>query len=171
MIYFTADLHFGHENIIKQCQRPFKSIEQMDKALIQNWNAVVSEEDEVYILGDFTMKSTYVAQQYFSALNGKKYLIRGNHDEFANDCDVSLYELEWIKDYYKMEYQGVELVLFHYPILEWENKSKSSIHLFGHIHNKVLETVKSIGGKSINVGVDVNNYTPVSIDKVLEVLN
>lgn len=171
MIFFTADLHFGHENIIKQCRRPFKNIEQMDKALIQNWNSVVKEEDEVYILGDFTMKSAYAAQQYFSALNGKKYLVRGNHDEFAEDYDMGLYGLEWIKDYYKLEEREVELVLFHYPVLEWENKGKNSIHLFGHIHNnkKMMEAVKNLGGKAMNVGVDVNDYTPVSIGKVLEV--
>lgn len=172
MIFFTADLHLGHENIIKQCQRPFNNVDQMDKELIKNWNSVVNVDDEVYILGDFTMKSAYVAHGYLSALNGKKYLIAGNHDDFINEFEMCYGDLEWIKDYYKLSYEGMEFVLFHYPILEWENKGKNSIHLYGHIHNnkKWLEYIKQIGGKSMNVGVDVNDYRPVSIERILDIL-
>ena len=118
------------------------------------------------------MKSAYAAHGYFSALNGKKYLIAGNHDAFINEFEMYYDDLEWMKDYYKLSYEGIEFVLFHYPILEWMNKGKNSIHLYGHIHNnkKWLAHMKEIGGKCMNVGVDVNDYRPVSIEQILEAL-
>lgn len=72
----------------------------------------------------------------------------------------------------KYIYEGIEFVLFHYPILEWENKGKNSIHLYGHIHNnkKLLEHIKQIDGKCMNVGVDVNDYRPVSIERIIDIL-
>lgn len=171
MIYFTADLHFGHENIIKQCKRPFNNVGQMDSELIKNWNSVINTDDEVYILGDFTMKSAHAAHGYFSALNGKKYLIAGNHDIFTDEFEMYYGDLEWIKDYYKLSYKGMEFVLFHYPVLEWENKGSGSIHLYGHVHNnkKWLEQTKQPDGRCMNVGVDVNDYLPVSIERIIDI--
>jgi calcineurin-like phosphoesterase family protein len=82
MIFFTADLHFGHANIIKHCNRPFATAEEMDAVLTQKWNATVGQKDEVYILGDFTMRPAMESHRYLAPLNGRKYLIRGNHDRF-----------------------------------------------------------------------------------------
>ena len=82
MIFFTADLHFGHANIIRHCNRPFASVDEMDAVLIHNWNAAVGLKDEVYILGDFTMRSAVEAHKYLVRLNGRKYFICGNHDRF-----------------------------------------------------------------------------------------
>ena len=157
---------------MKQCQRPFHSVEQMDNTIIKNWNSVVGIDDEVYILGDLTMKSAPIAHGYLTALHGKKYLIKGNHDEFTNDFEPYLDDLEWIKDYYKLPYQEKEFILFHYPILEWENKGKNSIHLYGHIHNnkKLSEKAKLIDGRCMNVGVDANDYFPVSMESVIKIL-
>jgi len=86
MIFFTADLHFGHENIIRHCSRPFASVNEMDEALIANWNAVITSKDEVYILGDLTMRPATEAHQYLVRLKGRKYFIRGNHDRFLRAC-------------------------------------------------------------------------------------
>lgn len=87
VIYFTADLHLGHEGIIRACQRPFQSADEMDRAIVQNWNQTVARNDEIYILGDFTMKPASEAHEYLKRLNGRKYLIRGNHDKFLSGFD------------------------------------------------------------------------------------
>ena len=83
MIYFTSDLHFYHDNVIKFANRPYKNSEQMNQALIKNWNDKVGANDEIYILGDFTMKGAELATEILSQLKGKKHLIKGNHDRFV----------------------------------------------------------------------------------------
>ena len=171
MNFFTADHHFGHTNVIRLCNRPFATADVMDETLIRNWNAIVSTTDEVYILGDFTMKPAAEAHRYLTCLNGRKYLIRGNHDKFlkGKGFDPFMGDFEWIKDYHQLNIDGKRFVLFHYPILEWANYYRGSIHLYGHVHNsetsaKLLEGLK---GLAFNVGVDVNDYKPVSIMEIL----
>ena len=102
MIYFTADLHFYHDKIIRHTQRPYHSAEEMNQDLIRKWNRKVSLEDEVYILGDVTMKGADLAAACLYALQGKKHLIRGNHDKFV---DSELFEPSLfvsIQDYKEM---------------------------------------------------------------------
>ena len=80
-VYFTSDTHFGHENIIKWCRRPYSSVEEMNEKLIENWNSVVGPDDIVFHLGDFAFGGSGLWKEVLSRLNGKKYLIIGNHDE------------------------------------------------------------------------------------------
>ena len=171
MIYFTADQHFGHANIIKHSNRPFANADEMDAALINNWNATVTPEDDVYILGDLTLRPAAEAHRYLIRLNGKKYLIRGNHDKFAQNAGFDRYmsDLEWIKDYEMLEVDGRCFVLFHYPILEWANYYRGSIHLYGHVHNSAIsaELLKGLKGLAFNVGVDQCGFCPVSIDTIV----
>ena len=94
MIYFTADLHLGHNAIIGMQDRPFETVEQMNKALIDNYNAIVRKNDTVYILGDICHRVTVdKANEFISKLKGKKILIKGNHDKvydpelFEDICD------------------------------------------------------------------------------------
>lgn len=84
MKYFTSDLHFGHKNIIKYEDRPFSSVEEMDEFLIYKWNSKVGKNDEVYILGDFGFVSGTRANELLDRLNGKKFLIKGNHDSMIH---------------------------------------------------------------------------------------
>lgn len=170
MIFFTANLHLGHANIIRHCSHPFASTDEMDEALIQNWNTLVTPKDEVYILGDFTMRPAADAHRYLTRLNGRKYFIMGNHDKFLRDGRFDEYadDLEWVKDYEMLYVVGQCFVLFHYPILEWSQYYRGSIHLYGHVHNsstsaKLLEGLK---GSAFNVGVDVNEYYPVKITDI-----
>lgn len=79
MVYFTADLHLGHNNIIKTCNRPFSSVDEMDDILIENWNKKVKGNDTVYIVGDLIWKGID-PKPYLDRLKGKKILVRGNHD-------------------------------------------------------------------------------------------
>ncbi|MCL2110841.1 MAG: hydrolase [Clostridiales bacterium] len=178
-IYFTADLHFGHENAIRHSRRPFESIEEMDAALIQNWNETVSADDEVYILGDFTLKPAEIAHNYLSMLNGRKYYIRGNHDRFLKRIDMYGDHFEWVKDYHVLRHEGRMFVLFHYPIAEWDGYFRGSIHLHGHVHNGTpgplgrlhvphgSEKHFAVGELAYDIGVDAMGFRPVSIDEII----
>jgi len=84
MVFFTSDLHFGHNNIIAYCNRLFSSVGEMDNTLIADWNSVVASGDDIYVLGDFTMKPAQDARRCLSTLNGRKYFIRGNLDKFLD---------------------------------------------------------------------------------------
>jgi calcineurin-like phosphoesterase family protein len=176
MIYFTADAHFCHSNIIGLCKRPFSNIDQMNKVLIQNWNTNVTDRDEIYILGDLIFKGTGVeANEIIKKLNGKKYLIKGNHDKFIEDKNFNKDSFEWIKDYYVLNYQKIKFILFHYPIFEWEGYFRDSIHLYGHVHNcgnncEQQKRFELLGKRAINVGVDVNNYSPINIEQILKMV-
>ena len=171
MIYFTADQHFGHENVIRHCNRPYESAEEMDTALIRNWNDTVKSEDEVYILGDFTMLSAPKAHEYLTQLNGRKYFIKGNHDKFLKGNAFRPYEkdFEWIKDYHVLNLHNRQIILFHFPIAEWHQFFRKSIHLYGHVHNSEhsLKRLSTLDGAMFNVGVDVWDYRPVSIDEII----
>lgn len=165
-IFFTSDLHFGHANIMKHCNRPFKTVEKMDLELINRWNNKVSNEDSIYILGDFGFYKPEQLMKILNKLNGQKFLIKGNHDHFIKDKTIAS-KFAWIKDYYRLKYNGLKFVLFHYPICEWDCKFHNSIHLYGHVHN----CNSSISmANSYNVGVDVNNYEPIEINEILEKL-
>ncbi|MDR1220438.1 MAG: metallophosphoesterase, partial [Treponema sp.] len=121
MIFFTADTHFNHSNIINLCGRPFSNVIQMNESLIKNWNSCVNDNDEIYILGDFLFKGNGLeADNIIKRLNGKKYLVKGNHDKFIDDKNFNKKNFEWISDYYVLHYQKIKIVLFHYPIFEWD---------------------------------------------------
>lgn len=173
MIYFTSDLHFYHANVIKHAKRPFSTVEEMNAVLISNWNKVVQESDEVYILGDVTMKGASFAAEVLRQLNGRKYLIKGNHDRFADQQSFDCGLFEWIKDYYELTYQNQRFILLHYPIAEWNHFYHSAIHLHGHQHNYSDYNLQNRqnGLRRFDVGVDANDMRPVSIDKVIDFFN
>lgn len=169
MVYFTSDLHFYHSNIIRAKNRPYHDVEQMNRSLIKNWNKKISAQDEVYILGDVTMKGPELAAKVLSQLKGRKYLIRGNHDQFAEhpafDCSVFV----WIKDYSEIIYLNTRFVLFHYPIAEWNGFYKGAFQLHGHQHNGEDYNFQklSAGIRQFDVGVDANYMSPVSGEDII----
>jgi calcineurin-like phosphoesterase family protein len=145
----------------------------MDNALIINWNKVVRPNDEVYILGDFTMRPAEKAHEYLTRMKGRKYFIRGNHDRFLKNNRFAPYEGDfvWIKDYYVLKHQKKQFVLFHFPIAEWHQFFRGAIHLYGHVHNaqKSLQRLEFLNeSPAFNVSVDVNGYFPVSIEEIME---
>lgn len=170
MIYFTSDLHLNHENVIKHSDRKFKSVEEMNQKLIKNWNKRVGAEDEIYILGDFTLKGAEYVNEILWQLQGKKYFIRGNHDHFVEEKNFIREYFIWIKDYHEMVYKNQRFMLFHYPIEEWHHYFRRSIHLHGHQHNKADYNLKNRDNKLLryDVGVDANQMSPVSIDEIIE---
>ena len=161
-------MHFGHKGIIGLCNRPFDSVEEMDNTLINNWNATVRREDEIYILGDIFWCKGEQAKAYLSVLSGKKYLVVGNHDKFLRDFGEIDGWFEWVKDYAVVNYNGVKLVLFHYPIAEWDGFYKGAIHLYGHVHQSKIASLWTPSNiRAFNVGVDVCDFSPISINEVI----
>lgn len=177
MIYYTSDLHLGANNIIAYENRPWQTVEEMDKALIANWNSRVKPDDDVYVLGDFCFKGVTRAIEYFKRLNGHIHLIRGNHDFFMSQVTFYYYiQLDdrgldvWDKGHYAhIKDNDRDVVLCHYPILYWENMEYGSIHLYGHVHT--YRDCSAMAKNSYNVGVDVNNYMPVTLDELIEKSN
>lgn len=171
-IYFTSDTHYGHANIIPVCKRPFASVEEMEEAMVANWNRVVQPNDSVYHLGDFFWCNGNKARAIAERLNGKKYWIRGNHDskDHVKKCGDLF---EWVKDYHEdkfvMHYENEDggdtehlqfVVMCHYPIYSWNRMVHGSWMLHGHCH-------ASLGTEPImryDVGVDYNGMAPISLD-------
>ena len=164
--FFTADTHLGHRNIITYCNRPFQTVEEMNAKLISNWNERVKKEDVVYHLGDFCFKKSSEAPEgnpfdyYRNQLNGEIILIQGNHDR-SNKCKSLLQSAI-------IEHGGRKLFLIHDPNkYPWQ---RYDIVLCGHVHEKwkfkrVIKNNKVI--TFCNVGVDVWNFRPVSINEIL----
>lgn len=170
MKFFTSDLHFGHKNIIKYEDRPFSSTEEMDEYLIYKWNSKVNKNDEVYILGDFGFVSGARANELLDRLNGRKFLIRGNHDHsFLKDKKFDKTKFEWIKDYACINDNGKVVCMFHYPIAVWDRQHHGSIHLYGHIHsNKDNHHPLVVHlDNAYNVGCDVHNFEPVTLEELI----
>jgi calcineurin-like phosphoesterase family protein len=156
-VLFTSDLHFGHANIINYCDRPFSSKEEMNDALVKNWNSVVDDSHHVFILGDLSFMPLHETIILISQLKGIKHLILGNHDFKNEDHYKKSLHFESV-DYYKEIYVNGSLVcLFHFPIDMWNGLHRGSYHLHGHIHSK--DGMRQ--GKRMDVGVDANQYAPV----------
>lgn len=143
--FVTSDLHFGHANIIKYCERPFDSAEQMDESMIERWNSRVGRNDEVIFLGDFAMgprANDAFVTGILSRLNGHISFLLGNHDlpskkygnsglaKLATDLGHTL-----LPDRYVFRYEGTKFVAGHYPVADWDGKYRGVIHLHGHTHS------------------------------------
>jgi calcineurin-like phosphoesterase family protein len=152
-IFFTADLHIHHANIIKYANRPFSSVDEMDEVLIENWNKIVSFKDTVYFLGDFCFGD---AKELINKLNGRIEFIHGNHDR-------SLKGIAPFKAVLEMKFDDKFIVMCHYSMRVWNKSHYNSYHIFGHSHG-TLEGV----GKSFDVGVDSWNFTPITLEQVIE---
>jgi len=154
MIFFTADTHLGHANIIKHCSRPFKSLNEMDYTIRDNWNRTVTNEDTIYHLGDFAWQ---LHDKFFSELNGKKHLIIGNHDKSKTRS------LGWksVSDIAYVTHEGRLIVMCHYAMRTWRDARKSSWQLYGHSHGKLKPF-----NNAMDVGVDTHDFKPWSWEEV-----
>jgi calcineurin-like phosphoesterase family protein len=184
MIWFTADQHFGHENIIKFTNRPFSSVEEMDQTLIDRWNEVVAPDDTVWHLGDFTLGDADKARYYFQRLNGTKFVLgnywhhdkrwlKGVEDSYTRKFQYAPYVYLYVQSpLYVMSFPELgnkyprKITLCHYPMISWEASYHGEWHLFGHCHGKYQHP-----GKAFDVGVDCNEFTPVSLDEVVRRLS
>jgi calcineurin-like phosphoesterase family protein len=148
--YFTSDTHFNHANIIVHCNRPFKDVKEMNEILIKNWNDIVTYDDTIFHLGDFSLNCD---KEFLNRLNGKIIHIKGNHDHKGPIIeDIMIF------------YGGKYWQLIHDP---WE--SENDFVLCGHVHD--AWKVKTINNRIIvNVGVDVWNFKPITIQDILNEL-
>lgn len=190
MIWFTSDTHFGHKNVLKYCGRPFKTVEEMDEALIANWNAIVKPDDVIYHLGDVAM-SIKAVKRVLPRLNGHKILIVGNHDlmyDYFEGTRGKAYTTRMEAEYkaagfaeiynsgHVITVAGVTLRLSHFPAKSSYSDNRYNKHearipkdddiitICGHVHQEWLKK-----NKSINVGVDVRDFKPLSlIDLLME---
>lgn len=184
-IFLSSDHHFGHSNILQYCRRPFKDVNHMNTGLIDNWNAVVSPEDVVFYLGDFSLSGDIYP--YLSRLNGTKYLILGNHDKAFKNKYVhkALHAgFKSVSRTMQWEISSLRLNLCHFPYKgsgdhtyierykEYRLKDTGQILLHGHSHlppeKKIRRTSK--GALMYDCGVDANNYFPVSLEQIIEEL-
>lgn len=168
MIFFTSDLHLGHRNVIRLCNRPFGSIEEMDTILIANWNKKVHRNDTVYILGDLMFRNEKPPEEYLRQLNGKKNLIIGNHDRsWIKSCDLSQFfetvtSLNFISD------GKHQITLCHYPMMSWPHMKRCYM-VFGHIHGNIDADYWPLiaqSGLMLNAGVDINGFAPVTFEEM-----
>lgn len=171
MNYYTADLHFGHKNVIRFDNRPFESVEEMDAELILRWNSRVREEDTVYVLGDFAYRNTKPVKEYLQELKGRKVLIRGNHDKPWNDE-----YFDEVHDILRVKDAGENVILCHYYMPFYPMRKRDAIHLHGHTHANdeafVEEEINKYTGelfepaRVFNVGCMHYNYFPVSLKEI-----
>lgn len=189
MYYYTSDIHFGQLSLLaggRFKERPYQTLDEMHSAIIKNWNKKVTNADHVYILGDVGARGPQMHPELLAQLKGSKHLILGNHDD-VRDLRVRQQFVE-ICHYKKImdnkNGKARELVLSHYPILMWEGQHHGAILLYGHLHNTVEESLfqkylaqfnkdrPAAQGESscaaYNVGMCLWDYTPVSLDEILD---
>lgn len=168
-IFYTADLHLGHQNIIRFCDRPFADIEEMNHVIITNMHARVTPEDDLYILGDVGYRADN-PEYLVSQLPGKKHLIIGNHDKNIRKKEICDKYFESVDQYKEISDNGRRVILFHYPIVSWNGMFRGSYHLYGHIHNRFDNPACEELAKmdhAFNVGVDLHNFFPVTLDELI----
>ena len=162
MEYITSDLHFGHKNILEFCSdtRPFDDIRHMNDELIKQWNRTVGENDTIYHLGDFCFKGQDFTDNTLKQLNGNKVFILGNHDKHTKDV---LSKHGQVYDYlYLKRKNASNVVMFHYPILQWDGKERGVPHLYGHCHGTCYRDERCI-----DVGYDANESRILTLDEAV----
>jgi calcineurin-like phosphoesterase family protein len=164
--FLIADLHFGHKNLIEKYtqydgtpERPYSTVDEMNRDLILRWNTVVPGNGEVYVLGDAAFGKNSV--ELIGQLNGKKCLIKGNHDLL----DIELY-IKYFYDVKSCHALG-NFVLTHIPIHPQSVTRWPAGNIHGHLHhNVVLCTDGKPDPRYICVSADQINYTPISFNEI-----
>lgn len=157
--FFIADTHFGHKAIIDYENRPYCSVEEMDEALIANWNSVVKKQDKVYLLGDLSFYGDKETEKIVHRLKGMKYLVLGNHDKTNVNVYYDMgfhrvYDCSIILDEFWM--------LSHAPL--YINGHMPYANIFGHVHARKQYT--DFSEQSFCVSVERINYTPITFDAI-----
>lgn len=184
-IYYIADCHLFHDNVIKFDNRPFNTIEDMNKTIIDNWNARVQKNDHVYILGDFIWKKRSAWPEIINSLKGRKTLIIGNHDPREYSLEIKKC-FDGITDYKEISESNKKIILCHYPIPFHKHDNREDYYmLYGHVHNsREFEYLKQLRkeirkrsfqkegrplGNFINVGCMMPwmDYTPRTLGEII----
>jgi calcineurin-like phosphoesterase family protein len=159
-VYFTSDHHFGHSGARSLYRRPFASVAEMDRQMIDRWNLVIKPDDEVWHLGDFAVRqSPERVASLLTELHGGKHLVIGNNDDAGVTGCVG-----WtsVQAYMELTVDETSLVLCHYPFRTWRNMGKGAINLHGHSHGRLKPVPRQF-----DVGVDAWDFQPVTIARLL----
>ena len=178
-IFFTSDFHVSHDNILKFDGRPFKNVNEMNEALIQNWNSVVGVDDIVYYLGDISWGNEATTKWFVSQLQGKIHFIMGNHDRMKKIASLNRFESihEYgteisIKDSdANRGYQ--QIIMSHYAILNWNKAHYGSWMIHGHSHGSLVKNPEFnwyYKRKVIDAGCNLWDYTPISYTQLKEIM-
>ena len=163
--YITSDLHFGHKNIMKFCPvtraRFQNDVTYMNEAMIREWNAVVAPDDLTYVLGDVAFMSGSDAGRIVNRLNGSKILIEGNHDQKTLQDVTFCKAFKEIHKYLNITINGTKVIMFHYPIAEWDQMHRGSVHFYGHLHGNISGIEKY---RCKDVGMDATGNIVTEID-------
>lgn len=173
-IFYTADLHFGHHYILEATNRPYQTLQEMEKDLIERWNARVKGCDKVYILGDMFYRTDRIIP-ILEVLNGKKYLIEGNHDEswiqrIGRDTALNYFKEITPMTSFSDGARGVTLC--HYPLLCYKHQ-RTTYMIHGHLHTDTSEDFWPLLAQReniLNAGVDINSFMPVTFEELVELL-
>ena len=171
MNLYISDLHFGHTNVIRFDNRPFADRDEMDHTMIELWNGRVQPDDTVYILGDLCYRSGRAPEWYLKQLKGHKFLVLGNHD-MNNVNQGFMKRFEYVAMQMLIEFGKQRIYLNHYPFLCYGGSYRGTWELFGHVHtspcNSGLDNSRldMLFPTQYDVGVDNNNFTPVSYGEV-----
>ena len=155
--FFTADLHFGSQSVLRHCNRNFDTVQEMNEFYINNWNQTIKNNDFIFILGDLVHNQTKSYwRNLITKLNGKKILIIGNHDKEKSIClDYFEYVTKQDSFFFSDKKNTYEIFMCHYPCINWPNQYRNAWHIFGHCHGK-LDTSK-LSKYQMDVGIDVEN--------------
>ena len=178
--FFTSDTHFQHTNIIKYCKRPFKTVEENDEELIRRWNEKVPEDGIVFHLGDVGFGHPQIINDILKQLHGKIYLVIGNHD-WRRVTTQYAWRFELMTQQINMKIGKRHIILNHYPMLAFSGAWRgvdATYQLFGHVHTSPYTDegldqarMKMLFTSQYDVGVDNNNFTPVSWKEVDQIIN
>lgn len=158
--FFTADTHFGHGGALGLYRRPFSTVAAMDEAMVERWNAVVGQDDEVWHLGDFALgRNAARMAALLDRLHGRKHLITGNNDGKAT---LELSGWASVQPYRELECDGRLLVLCHYAFRTWNGMGRGSVNLHGHSHGRLSPLPRQF-----DVGVDLFEFRPVTLIAIL----
>lgn len=186
-LWFTSDLHFGHRNVIRFCERPFEDEKQMGPKLIEYWNDTVGDNDIIFVLGDtFWFNDSRNIKKVLSSLNGKTiYILPGNHDDFdayhrvddpriilLDDVNVMWLESENNREWKKKMY---EVWMSHYPMMTWPHRDNGAFQFFGHIHSNSnrsegVDQDLPLHYNQLDVGCDYWNYKPVNFEELKTII-
>ncbi len=165
--WITSDIHFSHKNIFKFCPwsraRFGDDIDKMDWTIVNDWNSLIKPGDTVYVLGDLFFCKFEKAIQLLGALNGKLILVYGNHDQVIRKNPALQNMFSGLHEYLEVRYNGHKLIMFHYPIHEWNGMHRGSLHFYGHLHG----SHNPHKGRCKDVGMDTNHCLPYLLDDVI----
>ena len=160
-VWFTADFHLGHKNIIRYCNRPFDTVEEMNRTILDQLNNLVKANDILYFLGDFCIGPKARAVQLRREIRCKKiFAVPGNHDKDTRKLSQAF---SWLGDLDEVSINGQRIVLCHYAMRVWNHSSHGAWHLYGHSHGRLTTLDNSL---SMDVGVDTHDFRPWHFDEI-----